>query len=307
MEFRQLRTFEAVVLHATVTDAAIALGLAPSSVSDQIRSLEKSLGVALFDRSPKGMHLTPAGERMLGWARRLLDQAGQARQEVTAARPVLRLGALETIAATHVPAVLARLAERRPDLQIEVRSDAARDQLLAAVAAGELEAALLLDTGNGLGELGFTPPAAPLDFIDLEPVPLALVCAPTHPLRGKSQITREDLRGQKLLVNVPACSFWLAAERLLGSDVQRVSAGGVAVMRAWAEQGLGITLLPEFALTDQLTSGTLVRLRLDIPDLCLRLVWRADRETLPGVREVLYAASARQTPTFASNLAAGEM
>jgi DNA-binding transcriptional LysR family regulator len=300
MELRQLRTFEAVALHATVTDAAIALGLAPSSVSEQIRSLEKSLGVALFDRGPRGMRLTSAGERMLGWARRLLDQAGQARQEVTAARPVLRLGALETIAATHVPAVMARLAERRPDLQIEVRSDATRDQLLAAVAAGELEAALLLDTGNGLGELGFTPPAAPLDFIDLEPVPLALVCAPTHPLCGKPQITREDLRGQKLLVNVPACSFWLAAERLFGSDVQRVRAGGVAVMRAWAEQGLGITLLPEFALTNQLISGTLVRLRLDTPDLSLRLVWRADRETLPGLRDVLYAASARQTPPSSS-------
>jgi DNA-binding transcriptional LysR family regulator len=296
MELRQLRTFEAVARHGTVTDAAIVLGLAPSSVSEQIRSLENSLGVALFDRGPKGMSLTSAGERMRTWARRLLDQAEQARQEVTVARPVLRLGTLETIAATHVPAVLARLAERRPDLQVEVRSDAARDQLLGAVAAGELEAALLLDTGNGLGGLGFTRPPEPLDFIDLEPVPLALVCAPTHPLRGKPRLTREDLRGQKLLVNVPACSFWLAAERLIGSDVERVRAGGVAVMRAWAEQGLGITLLPEFAVADQLISGTLVRLGLDTPDLNLRPVWRADRETLPGLREVLYAASAGQTP-----------
>jgi DNA-binding transcriptional LysR family regulator len=205
---------------------------------------------------------------------------------------VLRLGALETIAATHVPAVLARLAERRPDLQVEVRSDAGRDQLMAAVAAGELEAALLLDTGDGLGELGFTPPPAPLDFIDLKPVPLALISAPTHPLSRIPRLSREDLRGQQLLVNVPACSFWLAGERLLGSDVQRLKAGGVAVMRAWAEQGLGIALLPEFAVTDQLTSGTLVRLGFDTPDLNLRLVWRADRETLPGLREVLYAASA---------------
>jgi DNA-binding transcriptional LysR family regulator len=62
------------------------------------------------------------------------------------------------------------------------------------------------------------------------------------------------------------------------------------------EQGLGTTLLPEFAVTDQLMSGTLVRLGLDIPELNLRLVWRTDRETLPGLREVLYAASAGQTP-----------
>lgn len=169
---------------------------------------------------------------------------------------------------------------------------AARDQLLAALAAGELEAALLLDTGDGLGNLGFTPPPAPLDFIDLKPVPLVLISAPTHPLSGKPRISREDVRGQQLLVNVPACSFWLAGQRLFGSAVRRVKAGGVAVMRAWAEQGLGIALLPEFAVTDQLTSGTLVRLGFDPPDLTLRLVWRADRETLPGLREVRYAGSA---------------
>jgi DNA-binding transcriptional LysR family regulator len=66
----------------------------------------------------------------------------------------------------------------------------------------------------------------------------------------------------------------------------------MAVMTAWAEQGLGIALLPEFAVTDELAAGTLVRLPLDIPPLTLRLVWRPDRESLPGVRDILYAASA---------------
>jgi DNA-binding transcriptional LysR family regulator len=182
MELRQLRTFRAVVTHRTVTDAAIALGLAPSSVSEQVRTLERSLGVSLFERGPNGMTLTPAGDRMLTWARRLLDQAEQARREVTGARPVLRLGALETIAVTHVPGVLTRLAARRPDLEVEVRTDAARDQLLEAVRAGDLDAALLLDTGDTLGGLGFDPPSGRLDFIDLEPVPLSLVAAPDHPL-----------------------------------------------------------------------------------------------------------------------------
>jgi DNA-binding transcriptional LysR family regulator len=294
MELRQLRTFEAVVVRGTITDAAVALDLAPSSVSEQIRTLEKSLGVALFDRGPRGMRPTAAGERLLGWARRLLDQAEQARREVTGADPVVRLGALETIAATHVPAVLLRLAHRRPDLRVEVRSDAARDALLAAVAAGDLDAALLLDSGDHLGELGFGLPPAPLDFVDLETVPLALVAAPDHPLGGAAQVTRADLRGQKLLVNVPACSFWLAAERLLGSDVERVRAGSVSVMRAWAERGLGIALLPEFAVVDLLAAGALTRLGLDTPDLSLRLVWRTDRETHPGIRQLLYAASAHE-------------
>ncbi|MFH9348359.1 LysR family transcriptional regulator [Kitasatospora sp. NPDC017646] len=292
MELRQLRVFEAVVTHRTVTAAAVALGLAPSSVSEQIRTLERSLGIELFDRAPRGMTLTAAGERLLPWSRRLLDQAEQARREVVADRARLRLGALETIAATHVPAVLARLAERRPDLDVSLHTDTARDGLLGGVAAGALEAALILDTAGPLGDLGFYLPPAPLDHLDLKDVPLALVAAPAHPLSRATTLTREDLRGQRLLVNAPACSFWLAGERLLGNDVERVRTGGVAVTRACAEQGLGIALLPEFAVRDPLAAGTLVRLPLDPPPLHLRLVWRADRESVPGLREVLYAAAA---------------
>ncbi|QXJ25533.1 LysR family transcriptional regulator [Actinomadura graeca] len=290
MELRQLRTFEAVAEHGTVTDAANALGLAPSSVSEQIRALERSLDVALFDRGPTGMRPTAAGERLRGWAGRLLLQAEQARRDVGGTWPAVRLGALETIAATHVPGVLARLAERRPGLRVEVRSDVARDRLLAGVAAGDLDAALLLDRGAGLGGLGFAPPSAPLDFVDLEPVPLALVAAPGHPLAGAPPLAPEDLDGERLLVNVPACSFRLAGERLLGPGVERVRAGSVTVMASWAERGLGIALLPESAVRERLDAGTLVRLALDAPSLSLRLVWRGDRESLPGLRDVLYAA-----------------
>ena len=57
MELRQLRVFDAVVTHGTVTDAAVALGRAPSSVSEQIRALEASLDVSLFDRTPGGLRL----------------------------------------------------------------------------------------------------------------------------------------------------------------------------------------------------------------------------------------------------------
>ncbi|ETK36079.1 LysR family transcriptional regulator [Microbispora sp. ATCC PTA-5024] len=294
MELRQLRVFDAVVTHGTVTEAAVRLGLAPSSVSQQIRTLERSLGVALFGRGPRGMRLTEAGERLLPWARTLLDQAERARADVADGPAVLRLGALETIAATHVPGVLARLALRRPELRVEVRASTSRDELLSAVAAGDLDAALLLDRGASLGGLGFVPPPAgtDLEFVDLEPVPLALVAAPGHRLDGAQRVTPADLRGERLLVNVPSCSFRIAADRLLGPHVERVPAGGVPVMRAWAERGLGVALLPEFAVGDRVASGALTRLPIDAPELELRLVWRAGRETRAGVRQLLYAASA---------------
>jgi DNA-binding transcriptional LysR family regulator len=299
MELRQLRVFAAVAEHRTVTAAAIALDLAPSSVSEQIRVLEASLGTALFDRSPRGMRPTAAGERLRPWAASLLEGAERARREVADTQPELRLGALETIVATHVPAILGRLAGRRPGLRVEVRPETARDRLLALVADGDLEAALLLDTGDGLGDLGFAAPDAPLRFCDVDTVPLALIAAPGHRLAGAAQVVRADLRGEKVLTNSPACTFWLRGQQLLGSDVERVRVGGVHVIKAWVEQGMGISLVPEFAVAEELASGRLTRLAFATGDLSLRLVWHPDREAVPDLRELLYAASAATGPAAA--------
>jgi DNA-binding transcriptional LysR family regulator len=292
VELRQLQTFQAVVRHGTVTDAALTLDLAPSSVSAQIRALENSLGVPLFERTARGMRLTGAGERLLGWSRRLLQQAEQARREVAGLPAELRLGALQTIAATYVPAVLARLTKRRPDLRVSVRAEASRDILLADVIAGRLAAALLLDTGDALGDLGFPAPPEPLTFLDIDSVPLALVAAPEHPLAGRVRVMSEDLRGERLLVNVPGCSFRMAADKIIGPGTERIETGAVSIMQAWAEKGLGISLLPEFAVSTAVKSGKLTRLALSAPELSLRLVWRGDEEDSPGLRELLYAASA---------------
>ena len=295
MELRQLRTFEAVLRHGTVTDAAVALGLAPSSVSEQVRALERSLGVALFVREPGGMRPTAAGERLRGWARRLLSDADAARRDVTAVPTVVRLGALETIAATHVPGVAARLASERPGLDVVLTSDVSRARLFAAVLDGSLDAALVLDSGAELGALGYPVPPGGLEHVDVEPVRLALVAPPGHRYAGRPTLRPVDLRGERLLVNLPGCSFRYAGELLLGDLVERVEAGGVPVVRAWAAQGLGLALLPEFAVSDDVAAGSLVRLDLEVPDLALRLVFRRGSDADADLRALLYAVVASRT------------
>lgn len=304
MELRQLRTFEAVVREGSVTDAAVALGLAASSVSQSIRTLERSLGVRLFVRGPRGMSTTAAGDQLLAWAGRLLHQAELARREVVAAdaasREVttVRLGALESIAAEIVPAILDRLAARRPGLRVEVRAEGSRDALLTAVGAGELEAALVLDTGEALGDLGFpVPSVGPLDLLDLDPVPLVLVGSPAHRYAGTRDLVPADFEGHRLLVNAASsCSFALAAGRIFGPAVERVQAGSVAVMRAWARQGVGVALLPAFAVRQDLAAGTLVALHLPTPTLRLRLTWSSSDPLSPATRALLYAASLPDAP-----------
>ncbi|WP_433441575.1 LysR family transcriptional regulator [Nonomuraea sp. CA-141351] len=293
MDLRQLRGFVAVAGAGTVTGAANSLGLAPASVSEQVRRLERSLGVSLFERTPQGMRLTEQGARLLARAQGLLDHADEVRRAVTGQRRRVRIGALEMLAAARLPAVIRRLSERRPDLDVDVYS-LTRQPLLAAVAGGELDAALLLDTGLRIGGLGFTvpedtgsvatagsrsrpSPAPDLDFLDVGEVRLLLVAAP-------------DGDREPLLVSADGCSIRLAADRAFGPEAPRRELTSIATAREWAKQGLGSALLPDFVLEPDLASGALVPLDFYAPALALRLVWLRGRE--PALRDVLYAMSA---------------
>ncbi|MFB4264481.1 LysR family transcriptional regulator [Nonomuraea sp. GTA35] len=274
VELRHLRSFVAVAASGSVTAAANSLGLAPASVSEQVRRLEAGLGVPLFERTPRGMRLTEPGTALLARAQGLLDHADEVRRAVTGARRRVRIGALEMLAAAKLPAVIRRLAERRPDLDVSVESHT-RQPLLEAVAGGRLDAALLLDLGDRVGGLGFDRPAG-MDHVDLGEVRLSLVAAP-----GGDR--------EPLLVSPPGCSIRLAADQVFGTQVPRRELTSITTAREWSRQGLGAALLPDFALGTEVDSGALVELDLQAPALALRLVWMRERE--PSLRDVLYAMS----------------
>ncbi|NIH79412.1 LysR family transcriptional regulator [Amycolatopsis viridis] len=277
MELRQLRAFVAVASAGTVSAAAQRLELSPATVSEHVRSLETSLGVVLFDRKPTGMELAERGRLLLPEARRLLDQAESIRRLVSDERTRFTVGALETLVATRLPAVVARLGDRRPDVDLAVRS-LMRQPMVRAVSDGSLDAGLLLDTGPALGTLGFD--GGDLSFADIDTVRLYLVARP-------GQTARDDV----LLVTPPGCSFRMAADRLLGTTGRRLEFDSVSTIRAWVTQGLGVALLPDFVVSGDLADGTLVALPVpESAELALRVVWRTDRED--ALREVLYAMAA---------------
>src|SRR5215510_2073952 len=84
MELRHLRYFVAVAEAGNVSKAAAALHLSQPALSRQIHDLEAELNVALFERSGRRLRLTGAGEDLLGYGRRVLDQAGAFRERARA-------------------------------------------------------------------------------------------------------------------------------------------------------------------------------------------------------------------------------
>src|SRR5215813_2258641 len=105
MDLADLQIFRSVVHEGGVTRAAERLHRVQSNVTTRIRQLEADLGVALFIREGKRLHLAPAGQVLLGYADRLLALAEETRSAVQDARPrgPFRLGAMESTAAVRLP------------------------------------------------------------------------------------------------------------------------------------------------------------------------------------------------------------
>jgi DNA-binding transcriptional LysR family regulator len=146
MDLSDLRIFSAVVREGGVTRAAEKLSRVQSNVTTRIRQLEEDLGVALFIREGKRLHLAPAGQALLGYADRLLALAEEARASVHDPRPrgLLRLGSMESTAAVRLPKALNDYHRLYPEVTLELRIGNP-PALATATLAGEIDAALVAE------------------------------------------------------------------------------------------------------------------------------------------------------------------
>lgn len=128
-----MRSFLAVADTGSVTGAAARLLRTQSAVSLQIKRLEESLGQPLFDRQARGVALTPRGEQLVPYARRvvaLLDEAAVALRDKPLVGPV-RVGIPDEYSGSVLPRALAAFDERHEGVQVSVRCDHAARQLEA--------------------------------------------------------------------------------------------------------------------------------------------------------------------------------
>jgi DNA-binding transcriptional LysR family regulator len=141
-----MRSFLAVADAGSVTGAAARLHRTQSAVSLQVKRLEDSLGQPLFDRQARGVVLTPRGEQLLPYARRvvsLLDEAAVALREKPLVGPV-RVGIPDEYSGTVLPRVLAAFDERHEGVQVSVRVDHSSAQI-AALEADEIDLGVIYD------------------------------------------------------------------------------------------------------------------------------------------------------------------
>ena len=197
LDLAALAIFRAVAQEGSVTRAAERLQRVQSNVTTRVRQLEADVSATLFLREGKRMALTAEGELLLGYADRLLALAEEARQALRPGEPGgrLRLGSMESTAASRLPAPLARLHQQWPAVALDL-STGPTQELLERLRAHALDAAFVA-----------WPPGQPPDAaLDTRPVfteELLLALPPGHPaVRGP-----QDVQPDTLAVFEAGCTY----------------------------------------------------------------------------------------------------
>ena len=260
MLLQHLETFAAVARHHSFTRAATELHLSQPAVTQHIAVLEEQFGCRLFERRSRTVHLTPAGERLLACHRRIQGCLGQLNREIadmaTGRAGRLAVGAGLTICIFTLPGLLAAYRRLHPGVELHVRSGRTRDVL-----------GMVIDQQVDVGLV-----TSPVRHRKVETLPLycdrmVVIALPDHPLAQQPDpVDATALGAHQLILFERGSGFRTFLEEvfeskgiLLRPDMELDS---IEAIKAMVVAGLGISVVPEVAVANELAAGTLVALSL---------------------------------------------
>jgi DNA-binding transcriptional LysR family regulator len=283
MELRQLKTFQAVARRQSFQRAAEALNYAPSTVSTQIRLLEKELGVPLFDRLGRRIRLSAAGQMLVKYAERLLTIEKETVANVAGwqePKGSLAVRMPQSLGSLLLPGVIASFRNVYPKVGLDI-STCAYDTLVHELKTGLVDLAFLLADSI---------PYRDLISQALGIEPLVLVSGREHPLAGKPQVTGADLIGQTILLPKHDCSYKFVFEQLLleaavgPDDVTIMALNSVETIKRCVIDGIGVAMFPLMAIAAEIDQGRISPL--DWPDdleTAILMIWHRDKWLSPAL------------------------
>ena len=250
-----LRYFEEVARQGSLRRAAERLHVAASAINRQILKLEEELGVPLFERLPRGLRLSPAGELILHqvreWQRderRLQEYLGEIRGTGCAE---VRIASVESLTDQLLPQVLAAFRERFPRVRF-VLMTGMTDTILEQVVSGDADIGLCIN-----------PPVTPrVRFIEQAELEFGAVVAPSHPLAGREALWLKECQAYPAILP--------GSEMFQGSTLQQVLARAdleleplatgnrLLTLKSLARGGLGVAFLNRLDIARELVHGELL-------------------------------------------------
>ena len=294
MNLRDLSYFIALAEHLHFGKAAAARFVSQPTLSTQIRKLEEELGVALVERAPRNVMLTPAGHEVATRARRVMADIEQMREAARRTRDpeagTVTLGLFPTLGPYLLPHVVPSIRTRFPELELLLVEEKS-DVLLERLQQGRLDAALLA--------LPVSDEQLHVEFLFEEPFVLAVPEA--HPLAGSGPLSLAELSRERLLLLADGhCMREQALDvcHLAGaSEKGEFQATSLETLRQMVAANVGVTLLPSLAVKPPVArsdSIELVEFRDPAPSRRIAMVWRRSTAMAPFLQEL--AGVLRQLP-----------
>jgi LysR family hydrogen peroxide-inducible transcriptional activator len=286
--------------------AARACSVTQPTLSAQVQKLERTLGVQLFERSSKGVHLTPIGEEIVAQARLVLDATEKILDLVHSRREPLsgplRLGVIPTLSPYLLPWLVPPLRKAYPHLELIFR-EVKTSELLDELAHHRLDA----------GILALPIPAPGIVNAPLFDEPFWLIVPRGHALAAKKRVSDDDLSGERvLLLDEGHCmrdqALAICNQSPSEIDERRADfrATSIETLRHMVAAGMGSTLLPALAVGEHDRNGrdvVAIPFSAPVPVRHMALAWRrthpraADFEALADfVREHLPESVSRAGP-----------
>jgi LysR family transcriptional regulator, transcriptional activator of the cysJI operon len=255
MELYQLKLFVDLAETGNFTKVASENYVTQAAVTLQIRKLESELGVPLFHRTTRSVTLVEAGQRLLPYARAILQQAEEAKMAVRDTREevsgLVRVAAVHSIGLYELPPYIKKFLKKFPGVNLDIQYRTS-EEIYRALHDGQIDVGLV---------------AYPTEMPRIEIHPfmkdsLALVCPKDHPFAGKTSVALSELQGQPFVQFGEESPTRKATDSLLaehGITVNvRMECDNIEILKQMIEVGFGLAMLPKKSLTAADQDGGLV-------------------------------------------------
>ncbi|KAA1014587.1 LysR family transcriptional regulator [Paraburkholderia panacisoli] len=272
-DLQSLRLFVVVAELGSLTRAADRTNMTLSAVSKRIADLERSTGCALLLRQPRGVELTAAGKGLLVHARQLVERVNRMANEMndysTGVRGHVRMWANTSAIVQFLPRDVRIFLSDNPSVKISLE-ERLSGEIVSAVTSGDADIGIFADN----------VPAPDIEKAVYRRDKLVLLVPNDHPLASQKQVAFIDTldfeyvglnEGSSLLARLLAAA--IAAERTLKVRIQVSSFDGICRM---IEQGLGIGVLPEAAVRNEILAAGLRPVQL-VDEWADRTLWIGTR------------------------------
>jgi DNA-binding transcriptional LysR family regulator len=275
-----LKVFRDIAQHNSISRGAALNGISQSAASQNLKHLEKRLGVDLFDRSIRPLRLTHAGRLYLSACREIVRRYEETESQIEALRKELvgavRVASIYSIGLYEMAQITQQFEEQHPQAHIHLEY-MRPEKVYRAVT----------DDQADLGLISYPNPAKDLKAIPWRLEQMVLVCYPSHPLAKKKSVKPSDVAGCEFVSFDPDLSIRRATDRFLREHgVQRdvvLEFDNIQMIKEAVSIGSGISILPERTVRQEVADRKLVALPIEAEGLVrpVDIIYRRKRRFTP--------------------------